>query len=167
MISSLLLLSILNILANWRLFQKMGRQGWESLIPFYNHYILFENLYGCGAKMFLMLIPFYGIYVAIKYYIDLARAFNKSLLFGLGLIFLNSIFFCILGLGSAEYLDGSHAAVGRDGISRFVENLASSTEKTAQDSAVDLLRELTQLHANGAITDEEFQEKKNDLLTQI
>lgn len=164
---SLFLLSILNLLANWRLFQKIGRQGWESLVPFYNLYILFETLYGHGTKMFLLLIPFYGIYAAVKYYIDLAHAFNRSVLFGVGLMFLNSIFTCILGLGDAEYLDGSHAVVGHDGISRFVENMANNSERAAQDNAVDLIKELTQLHADGIITDKEFQEKKNDLLTQI
>ena len=60
------LLLVVSLAANWRVYQKMGRQGWEGIIPFYNIYVQFEVLYGQGAKMFLLLIPFYGIYIAIK-----------------------------------------------------------------------------------------------------
>ena len=51
------LLLVVSLAANWRVYQKMGRQGWEGIIPFYNIYVQFEVLYGQGAKMFLLLIP--------------------------------------------------------------------------------------------------------------
>ena len=100
------LLLVVSLAANWRVYQKMGRQGWEGIIPFYNIYVQFEVLYGQGAKMFLLLIPFYGIYIAIKAAIDLAHAFNQSTGFGWGLVLLNTVFVCILGFGKAEYMDG-------------------------------------------------------------
>ena len=43
-------------------FQKMRRQGWEGIVPFYSSYVLFEELYGDGWKFLTLLIPFYNIY---------------------------------------------------------------------------------------------------------
>lgn len=107
-----LAIMVVTLVANWRIFEKMGRKGWESIIPFYNTYVQFELLYNKGAKMFLMLIPFYGIYIMIKFYIDLAHAFNQNTSFGWGLVLVNTVFVCILAFGQAEYLDGSHALTG-------------------------------------------------------
>ena len=166
-----LLVFVVGLAANWRIFQKMGRQGWEGVIPVYNTYLQFEILYGKGAKMFLMLIPFYGLYIAVKFYIDLAHAFNQSTGFGWGLTLLNPVFGCILGFGNAQYLDGSHAIEGDDAISNALENIANGTAgnggKNPGMTAVETLKELAQLHADGIVTDEEFQEKKAELLKQI
>lgn len=102
-----LIIMIVSLAANWRIFEKMRRKGWESIISFYNTYVQFELLYHKGAKMFLILIPFYSLYVLVKFYIDLAHEFNQSTALGWGLVLLNTIFACILGFGQAEYLDGS------------------------------------------------------------
>lgn len=104
------LITIIMAVANWMIFKKMGYQGWEGIIPFYNTYILFKELYGNGWKFLTLLIPFYNIYVIVKLYIDLAHAFNQSTGFGVGLIFLAPIFLCILGFRKdIVYLDGSRA----------------------------------------------------------
>ena len=97
-------LYIISLVATWMLFVKMGRAGWEGIIPLYNTYVLFKELYGNGWKMLLLLIPLYNIYVAIKFNIDLAHAFGKTTGFGIGLIFLNTIFMCILGFDSSTYI---------------------------------------------------------------
>ena len=94
--------------AQWMYYQKMGRQGWEGIVPLYNSYVLFEELYGNGGKMLLLLIPIFNIYVAIKLYIDLAHAFGLGTGFGIGLVLLNPVFSCILGFGGATYI-GSQA----------------------------------------------------------
>lgn len=96
--------SILSLVAMWKVFIKMGYAGWESIVPFYNVYILFQALYGNGWKMLLLLIPLYNIYVAIKMEIDLAAAFGKSTGFGIGLIFLTPIFMCILAFSDSQYI---------------------------------------------------------------
>lgn len=33
---------VISIIANWMLFKKAGKQGWEAIIPFYNSYVLLE-----------------------------------------------------------------------------------------------------------------------------
>ena len=56
-----LIIGILTLVAEWMIFKKMGRQGWEGIVPFYNTYVLCQELYGNGWKFRLLLIPFYPI----------------------------------------------------------------------------------------------------------
>lgn len=45
-----LIIGILTLVAEWMIFKKMGRQGWEGIVPFYNTYVLCQELYGNGWK---------------------------------------------------------------------------------------------------------------------
>ena len=94
---------VVMIVAMWKVFTKAGKPGWAAIVPIYNTYTLFDMVYGKGWKFLFLLVPFYNIYVGIKLYIDLAHAFGKSGGFAVGLIFLNPIFMCILGFGSAVF----------------------------------------------------------------
>ena len=80
--------AILSMAGSWMVYKKMGRQGWEGIVPIYNTYVLCQELYGNGWKFLLLLIPFYNIYFAIKMMIDLAKAFNLGAGFGIGLLLL-------------------------------------------------------------------------------
>lgn len=71
-----LIATILSLVGSWMVYKKMGRQGWEGIVPIYNTYVLCQELYGNGWKFLLLLIPFYNIYFGIKMMIDLAKAFN-------------------------------------------------------------------------------------------
>ena len=68
-----LIIGILTLVAEWMIFKKMGRQGWEGIVPFYNTYVLCQELYGNGWKFLLLLIPIYNIYFVIKMNIDWPR----------------------------------------------------------------------------------------------
>ena len=81
-----LICGILTLVASWMIFKKMGHQGWEGIVPFYNTYVLCQELYGSGWKFLLLLIPLYNIYFVIKMQIDLAKAFNQGAGFGIGLM---------------------------------------------------------------------------------
>ncbi len=98
-----LLLFFIYIVAYWKLFVKAGESGWKSLIPIYNAYIFFKIVYGKGWYFLLLLIPFVNFVVYINATLDLARAYGKSLLFGVGLVFLSPIFILILAFGKSEY----------------------------------------------------------------
>ena len=151
------LLYIVSAAAYWRLFQKMGRQGWEGIIPLYREYCLFEELYGNGWKILGLLIPFYNIYVAIKLEVDFCHAFHKYGGFVAGFIFLNPVFLLILAFTDAQYLDGSRAIGADDPISRTLDEIAgkagSYTAPTANDAA-RRLHELDDLRKSGIITEE-------------
>lgn len=99
-----IVVSVLILIAMWKLYVKAGKPGWAVLIPVYNLWVLFEIVYGEGVKMFLLLIPVANIYFAIKLYIDLAHAFGKSTGYGVGMAFLTIIFVPMLAFSkTAEY----------------------------------------------------------------
>ena len=130
-----MIVSIVTIVAMWKLFKKAGKPGWASIIPIYNTYTLFDIVYpGHGIKFLLMLIPFVNIYIGIKCYIDLAKAFGKSGAYALGLIFLNPIFVCILGFDSSVYAYGANHIYGSNqAVSREDALAALRAKKQNQD----------------------------------
>lgn len=95
--------AIVTIVAMWKVFVKMGYQGWESIVPFYSNYVMFEAIYGSGWKFLLLFIPLFNIYVMIKLYIDLAKGFGQGGGFAAGLILLTPIFMCILAFGDYDF----------------------------------------------------------------
>lgn len=96
---------IVGLVAQWWIFKKMGREGWEGVLPLYNLYVLFEVLYGKGWKFLLFLIPLYNIYLLFKVDIELAHRFGRTSGFGVGLVFLTPIFKCILAFSDSQYND--------------------------------------------------------------
>ena len=104
-------LTVLMIVAMWKIFKKAGEPGWAAIIPIYDVWVLFKITWGSGAYMFLMLIPIANIVFAIMTSIKLARAFGRGGGFAAGLILLEPIFLLILAFGSAQYIgiDGEGA----------------------------------------------------------
>ena len=98
-----LAISIVTIVATWKLFEKAGEKGWKSIIPFNNMYIQFKII-GWNPWMFLLLfVPFVNFVIALIIPFKLATAFKKSTLFGVGLLFIQIVFICILAFGDAKY----------------------------------------------------------------
>ena len=98
-----LVLLVLYIVANFRIYSKAGEAGWKCIIPIYSTYILYKIIYGNGWKFLFLLIPIFGEIVAIVSLFRLAKVFGKGVGFGLGLWFLSPIFILILAFGSAQY----------------------------------------------------------------
>jgi Family of unknown function (DUF5684) len=99
-----LTLSILMIVAHWRVNVKAGQPGWACLIPIYNIYILTK----IGGKpwwwLLLMLIPGINIIFIVWLTNMISKSFGKDEGFTVGLLLLSIIFWPILGFGSAVYL---------------------------------------------------------------
>ena len=136
-----LICGILTLVASWMIFKKMGHQGWEGIVPFYNTYVLCQELYGSGWKFLLLLIPLYNIYFIIKMQIDLAKAFNQGAGFGIGLLLLPFIFQMILGFGSAQYRDGAQANTQPD----MVEDVVNKAKDAVSGSHNDQNQEFSSL----------------------
>lgn len=117
-----LILTILIVVARWKIFVKAGEAGWKSIIPFYSDYILFKIcwetkyfgimigltvLYGVFAAMGIgigaTIALLVALVISLMMYHKLSLSFGKGLGFTVGLILLNTIFILILGFGSAEY----------------------------------------------------------------
>lgn len=91
------------IICQWKLFEKAGKPGWASLIPIYNYVMLLEVI---GLKWyyifvtFLSFIPMVGGIIIILFNvivsIKLSKSFGKDVAFGIGIAFLNVIFYGII-----------------------------------------------------------------------
>ena len=106
-----LVILILQIIGMWKVFTKAGEKGWKSIIPIYNAVILFKIsglspwiIFGYLAGF----IPFIGWIVCLGITIyqcnSLAKAFGKDVGYTIGLLFLPTIFYLILGCGQAQYV---------------------------------------------------------------
>ena len=179
-----ILVQIVTTIAHWRLFQKMGFQGWQGAIPGYNYYLVCKAFYNNGWKVFMALIPGYNVYVMLRLRMDMARAFNKSTGYGVGFFFADMwapVFTCMLAFGKAKFLDGSMEVAGNDPIYRACMGSAASTASDAPQAnpqprpaatrkdpgAMQKLKDLSELYERGLLTAEEFNEKKAELLKKL
>ena len=95
---------VIGIIAQWKIFEKAGEEGWKAIIPFYNMYI-YTKISGMDGWFFLInLVPGVGTLIwAIVVSLKIAEAFGKETAFAIGLILLPFIFELILGFGDAQY----------------------------------------------------------------
>lgn len=92
------------IIARWKVFKKAGKQGWESIVPFYSTIVLLDII---GYKwyyifvFFMSAIPVVGWVIVlvfnISYNIKLAKAYGQETAFGIGLWLVPVVFLAILG----------------------------------------------------------------------
>lgn len=94
---------VFSVIVYWKIFTKAGEDGWKSMIPVYNNYILYKITYGNGWLFLLTLIPCLGFFIELKQKFDLAKVYGKDIGFGIGIFFLGIIFLPILAFGSSEY----------------------------------------------------------------
>ncbi len=95
---------VLTLIAMWKIFVKAGKPGWACLIPFYSQYCLFDIAWGSGWLFLLTFVPCVNFVIMIILNLKLAKAFGKGTGFGIGLVFLPTIFTLILGLSKDEYI---------------------------------------------------------------
>ena len=115
-----LVIAILQIIAMWKLFTKAGEAGWKAIIPIYNT-IIYYKISGVSPWLVLVvailsMLSFVpnAIVVTLALICEMAivvyqtsmlsKAFGKGIGYTIGLLFLNTIFILILGLGKAEYI---------------------------------------------------------------
>lgn len=95
--------SLFNLICMVFIFRKANKEGWEAIVPVYNTVVLIEL---SGLPMWylaLYFIPFANIYASIAVDIEVAKKFNKSVCFGIGLAFLTPIFLGILAFDKSKY----------------------------------------------------------------
>ena len=103
LLNIIILFWLITVEAQWKIFKKAGRQGWESLIPIYNTIIFLQICQKPTWWIILLLIPIVNIVVGIMVYHGLSTAFGKTEGFTVGLIFLPFVFFPLLGLSHLKY----------------------------------------------------------------
>ena len=126
-----LVMSVVNIIVCWKVFTKAGKPGWHAIIPFLNTYDLFEiawnknmgiaavvlsiiicatsyttsNSDSSGAiEALASIVSLANLVLTIIMLVKLSKSFGHDVPFAIGLIFLESIFMCILGFDSSSYM---------------------------------------------------------------
>lgn len=124
-----LIVYIILVIANWKIFTKAGEAGWKSIIPFLNTYVVYKISWNTmmfwitigasvAGSLFATLAGENGGFLSVLGLIftlaatvlsimcihKLSKSFGHGIGFTLGLIFLCPIFTLILGLGSSEYI---------------------------------------------------------------
>ena len=89
---TLLIFTIVNIVAFWQIFEKAGIPGWKSIIPVYNLLVLFDILGKPRYWFLFLLIPGLHIFIPIWMTILLGQRFSQSDLFIMGLFLFGFIF---------------------------------------------------------------------------
>ena len=99
-----IIIYVISVVGMWKLFTKAGEPGWTSIIPIVNLYKICKIATGKGLLFLLLCIPGVNVIFYIILNVKLAKAYGKGGGFAVGLIFLNTLFMLILGLGSAQYV---------------------------------------------------------------
>lgn len=87
---------VLMLVSMWKIYEKLGLQGWMSIIPIYNVIVLGQLFKWDTVKIILLFIPIVNIYFGILLWKEVADRFGKSTGFLLGMIFLAIIFIPML-----------------------------------------------------------------------
>jgi len=98
-----IILIALVVAGMWRVFQKAGRHGWESIIPIYNLFIIQRIIGKPWWWVLLMLVPFLGLIWQIWSINLLAKSFGKNEGYTIGIVLLPFIFWPLLRFGNAQF----------------------------------------------------------------
>ena len=123
---------VLLVIAQWKIFTKAGEAGWKALIPIYNTYILCRII-GISFWKWVIICPFvlgivlgiiagiidnediintctylYAFGLEIYMAIRLGKAFDKSTGFIVGLVLLPYIFQLILAFDDSKYIGNNN-----------------------------------------------------------
>ncbi|MEG2219710.1 MAG: DUF5684 domain-containing protein [Muribaculaceae bacterium] len=91
------------IICAWIIYEKAGKPGWASIIPFYNCVVMLKIVGKPTWWLILLFIPVVNAVISIIISLRLATSFGKGTGFAIGLIFLPFIFYPILAFGNAKY----------------------------------------------------------------
>jgi hypothetical protein len=98
-----LVIWVLVIISFWKIFEKAGKKGWESIIPIYNILMLLEIIGKPWWWILLFLIPGVNLIFGIWMFNLLSISFGKTEGFTVGLVLLPFIFLPILAFGDDQY----------------------------------------------------------------
>lgn len=127
---SFLIALLILVISNWKIYKKARKPGWAAIIPIYSDIVMLEI---CCLPIWMIIIalfvsPVYLIMVCF----NLAKKFNKSTGFAIGLILLPLIFYPILAFGKSQYESESNNADlpnNNDNINNEINNDINSVNK--------------------------------------
>ena len=99
-----IMITIIEIVGAWFMFEKAGEPGWAAIIPIYNYLIGIKIAGKPWWYILLMLIPLVNLVIYIIILNGLSKNFGKGTGFTVGLFFFRFIFIPILGFGKSVYI---------------------------------------------------------------
>ncbi len=101
----ILILSLINIIGMWKMFEKAGIFGLWSLIPIVNVWLLFKIVYGTGIVSLTLLIPVINILVILHLNYSQVKVFGyDEFLMKIVSLFFPDLIRVYLGWSCAEYV---------------------------------------------------------------
>lgn len=100
-----LLFVVITVESLWKIYKKAGKEGWAALVPIYNIIVWLQIVKKPTWWLLLLLIPFVNIIMGIWMTNLLSKRFNKDEGFTIGLLLLPFIFYPLLGMSKAEYVE--------------------------------------------------------------
>lgn len=147
----LLALMVLIIVANWKMYKKAGKNGWECIIPVYGYWVLAE-IAGLNWWWFLLAIcdsivsllgldqletvaNLVSLFAGFNIYYNIAKRFNKSNGVSICAGIFSFIFIFIFGFSKNESYDAS-IPVSKNGIFG-TPDVNSNSDKVNNDTSKD------------------------------
>lgn len=128
-------LSIFMVVTMWKVYRKLGKQGWECLIPIYNIYVLCEVIGKEWWYILLLFVPFANIYAMYVIYDGIAKKFGKETGFTIGMMFLPIIFFPILAFSkSANVIDNTMVNSENENLNNTNTVITENNANVSQES---------------------------------
>ena len=113
MLIPIIIVSVITIIGQWKVYSKAGKPGWACIIPIYNIIVMLEIVGKPLWWVILFFIPCVNIIFVIWTLNLVSKSFGQSEGFTIGLLLLGFIFWPILGFGNYPYL-GPSAAEARN-----------------------------------------------------
>ncbi len=96
---------ILSVVVQWKIYTKAGQPGWATIIPIYNLYIFLKIIGRPGWWILLYFLPVVNIVISLINAIDLAKVFGRSTVFGvLALWLFPYVGYLMLAFGGSQYV---------------------------------------------------------------
>lgn len=99
------------VIGQWKIFEKAGEEGWKSLIPFYNAYILWK----IAGRNFIELVVATVIVVVLSIVLGSIAAATSSGILGIITVLLYLIYLVYFIAVNCKFCDGLSKAFGHGG----------------------------------------------------
>lgn len=108
----IIIITVIMVIAHWKIFEKAGKPGWAAIIPIYNIIVLLEIIGKPIWWIFLMIFPCTSFIFVIWATNLLSKSFGQSEGFTVGLLLLGVVFYPVLAFGNYQYLGPSAKEAG-------------------------------------------------------
>ena len=149
-------ISVLMVISMWKIFNKNGKPGWYSLIPFLNTWTLFEMT---GNKGWLSLIPFVNIIFMYIANFKLAKKMGRGTGFAIFLLFVPVIGYPILAFSKKSVVVNNDVNMNNNvnvnntlTMNNNINNVNTNNSSMMNNNMTNDVSSITNLNQNNAMT---------------